>query len=446
MNTPIVDFVKKYKKSRKSRFHMPGHKGKKRLGFERYDITEIDGADVLYSCSGIIKQSQQNASFLFGSKATLYSTEGSSLAIRAMLFLVCLYAKKNGEKPIVFAARNAHKTFVTTAAVLGIDVKWLFGKEQNYISCNISPDELENAILKAEEKPVAIYITSPDYLGNISNIKGISEVCKKNGIILLVDNAHGAYLNFLSENSHPISLGADMCCDSAHKTLRVLTGGAYLHISKSAPSFFEENAQKAMRIFASTSPSYLILQSLDLENKYLEQKFIKELKILEARIENLKQTLKNLGFSLMGEEKAKITVCTKDYGYYGYEIAYILNKKGLVCEFCDRDFVCFMFGTSNKMRDFRKLEKAFKSLEKRPKIEEEQPKMSKTAREVSLQKAIMMPSEKINTENADGRIAAENFFGCPPAVSIVCAGEKIDQNIQKNLLYYGIKEINVLIL
>lgn len=445
MNTPIVDFVKKYKKSRKTRLHMPGHKGKKILGCEQRDITEIDGADVLYSSVGIIKQSQQNASRLFGTKCTLYSTEGSSLAIRAMLFLVSLYAQKEGRKPLVFATRNAHKTFVTTAAVLGIDVNWLFAKEQNYISCKISPDELEDAISKAENKPVAVYITSPDYLGNISDIKGLSEVCKRNGIFLLVDNAHGAYLNFLKDNLHPINLGADMCCDSAHKTLRVLTGGAYLHISKSAPEIFQENAQKAMRIFASTSPSYLILQSLDLENNYLDQKFRKELSVVVTRVEQLKQTLNKMGFIFIGDEKAKITVCSKNYGYYGFQLAEILEKKGIVCEFWDRDFVCFMFASSNKKSDFKRIEKAFKGIEKKAPILEKQPKMSALTQEVSPQKAIMMPTEKIKTQEALGRIAGENFFGCPPAVCIVCAGEKIDQNIQNTLLYYEKREIDVLI-
>lgn len=83
-----------------------------------------------------------------------------------------------------------------------------------------------------KRKPAAVYITSPDYLGNLADIGGMSDVCRKYGVLLIVDNAHGAYLHFLPKPEHPLDLGAEMCCDSAHKTLPVLTGGAYLHISQ----------------------------------------------------------------------------------------------------------------------------------------------------------------------------------------------------------------------
>jgi arginine/lysine/ornithine decarboxylase len=101
------------------------------------------------------------------------------------------------------------------------------------------------------------------------DIKSISAICKKHGVLLIVDNAHGAYLEFLSEPMHPIKLGADICCDSAHKTLPVLTGGAYLHISPESAKLFADKAKKSLALFGSTSPSYLILQSLDAANKYI---------------------------------------------------------------------------------------------------------------------------------------------------------------------------------
>ena len=124
METPICNFVRKYADSEAIRLHMPGHKGKNILGLEALDITEIDGADSLYEANGIIRQSEENAGRLFGCP-TFYSTEGSSQCIRAMLYLAMLHAKEQGKRPVIAAGRNAHKTFLTGAALLDLDVRWL---------------------------------------------------------------------------------------------------------------------------------------------------------------------------------------------------------------------------------------------------------------------------------------------------------------------------------
>ena len=125
MKTPICDFVQKYQQSGAERLHMPGHKGQSYLGYEPFDLTEIDGADSLFSANGIIAESEQNASTLFGAH-TFYSTEGSSLAIKAMLLLVARHAKSKGQKPLVLAGRNAHKAFVSGVALVDVDVEWIF--------------------------------------------------------------------------------------------------------------------------------------------------------------------------------------------------------------------------------------------------------------------------------------------------------------------------------
>ena len=335
MNTPIIDFVTEYSQKQSVRLHMPGHKGKSFLGFEAFDITEINGADSLYDAKGIIKQSEENASKLFECN-TFYSTEGSSQCIRAMLYLA-LQGRKNS---LIIAGRNAHKTFISAASLLDFKIKWIYSKE-NYLTCNIDFSDIENSILECEEKPAAIYLTSPDYLGNILDIEKISMVCKKYGILLLVDNAHGAYLKFLG--LHPMDLGADMCCDSAHKTFPCLTGGAYLHISKSSHKSFPKNAKDALALFGSTSPSYLILQSLDFVNKYISEGYSDLLSQYWKKIEEFKKTLTNKGFSLVGNEPLKITISAKNYGYTGKEIADFLEKQNIYPEFYDDDFVVFMF-------------------------------------------------------------------------------------------------------
>ena len=272
MNTPIYDFVQNYIKSNTARLHMPGHKGVSFLGCEAFDITEIKGADELYAPDGIIKKSEENATKLFNTSKTIYSAGGSSQSINAMLYLAYLKADKTNI-PFVLAGRNAHKSFIYALAKLDADVEWIYPPSTDSIcSCVVTAKQIEEKLSNFENKPFAVYITSPDYLGGICDIEGISKICKNYNIPLLVDNAHGSYLKFCECDMHPISLGADMCCDSAHKTLPVLTGGGYLHIASDDRYSFSQNAVNAMAIFGSTSPSYLILQSLDLCNKYIDEK------------------------------------------------------------------------------------------------------------------------------------------------------------------------------
>ena len=448
MDTPICDFLEKYSEKNLMRLHMPGHKGEDFSGVEKFDITEINGADVLYSDSGIIKKSRENASLLFGSGKTLYSTEGSSLSIRAMIYMTVIFAKARGIKPIIAAGRNAHKSFITAAALLDVDIEWIYPKEnrETILSLKITPEDIKNEIdtlEKAGKKPAAVYITSPDYLGNISDIKGISEVCKSKDVLLLVDNAHGAYLNFLSESLHPIALGADACCDSAHKTLPVLTGGGYLHISKNAPEEFFEYAENAMTLFASTSPSYLILASLDRANGYLADKYREKLEKFVKRVSLLKDNLIKMGFSLEGNEPLKITVSTKSFGYEGVELAGILEEKGIVCEFSDPDYLVMMLSLSNGESSTDIIEKAFSEVERRAEITKKAPAFTKPQKRLSVREAVMLPGKRMPSEECAGKILLSPSVNCPPAVSVVVCGEEIDKNAIELMKYYDLKDCYV---
>ena len=180
MKTPICDFVENYAREGKLRLHMPGHKGIPFLGVEERDITEVEGADVLYVAEGIIAESEKYASELFGSGKTVYSAEGSSLCIRSMVFLTSLYSKKIGKKPLVLAVRNAHKTFASALALTDCDVEWIYPEEkENLISCRVTAERLEKKLSEMESLPTAVYLTSPDYLGAISDVGGIAEVCHR---------------------------------------------------------------------------------------------------------------------------------------------------------------------------------------------------------------------------------------------------------------------------
>ncbi len=441
MKTPIIDFVKDYVNQNNLRLHMPGHKGKNILGFEEFDITEISGADVLYSPEGIIKQSEAEAAALFETKKTVYSAEGSSLSIRAMLYLVKTYAEFKKEKPFILSGRNAHKTFVTAAALLDIDVEWMMGENSsNLLTCNITAEFLEKKLSCSQIKPTAVYITSPDYLGNTLDIADISAVCRKYGVLLLVDNAHGAYLKFLPQSYHPIDLGADLCCDSAHKTLPVLTGGGYLHISKKAPQFFCDFADNAMSLFASTSPSYLILQSLDLANAYMAEEYREQLVCLIPQIEALKKELKSRGFQIFGNEPLKLTIAPKSYGYTGDELSDFLAERGIICEFSDPDFNVIMLTPQTGEEGIEKLRLALSDIEEKDSITVFPPRPVLGIRKLTLNQAIFSPFEEIAVENASGRVLASPTVSCPPAVPIVICGEEITQSSVETFKYYGIKK------
>ncbi len=443
MNTPICDFIKKYGDSQKLRLHMPGHKGASFLGMESLDITEIQGADSLYEADGIIALSESNASKLFGSK-TYYSTEGSSQCIRAMVYLAMLDAKASGKKPRIAAGRNAHKTFHSAIALLDIDLEWIYPSNiESYLSCSLDAKDIESFLENTDEKPTAIYLTSPDYLGKTCDIAGISRVCKENKILLLVDNAHGAYLRFLEKSKHPIDLGADICCDSAHKTLPVLTGGAYLHVSDEMHKAHATKIKDALALFGSTSPSYLILQSLDAANVYLENHRERLCSFIE-KVDALKDKLTDGGYILYADEAMKITIESKPYGYRGYELAEQLSENGIVCEFADADFVVLML-TPENVDDLTRVEKILLSIEKKDAILEKSPSFNNKSKLVmSIREAVFSLSEKIPVDECEGRIAAMSSIGCPPAVPVVVSGELIDKDAIACMKYYGINECNVI--
>jgi len=442
MNTPICDFVRAYAAKSALRLHMPGHKGQGPLGVETLDLTEIDGADSLYEADGIIRESEENASALFGCP-TFYSTEGSSLCIRAMLYLACLHAKANGRKPLVLAGRNAHKTFLSAAALLGFDVEWLYpAQESSYLSCTIDAPSLENALQSAPEPPAAVYITSPDYLGNVADIRSLAQICHRFDVLLLVDNAHGAYLKFLPESLHPIDLGADLCCDSAHKTLPVLTGGAYLHIAGRHPQFVSA-AKDALALFGSTSPSYLILQSLDAANPYLDSHNKRLCDFLPA-VENCKQALRAHGYTLLEQEPLKITIDTKPFGYTGRELADILLRQDIVCEFADPDYLVLMLTPETGADGLARLESALKSVASKPPILEKPPECAKPECVLSPREAALSPAEVLPVKECVRRVLALATVGCPPAVPIVVSGERIDESALRCFAYYGIETCRVI--
>ena len=437
MNTPIYDFLWEYKNNQTTRLHMPGHKGHGPLGIEAYDLTEVNGADSLYEASGIIKESEENATLLFGSGHTYFSTEGSSQCIRAMLYLATMQ-RKDGEKPVILAARNVHKSFLYAAALLDLEVIWVYPKEnESLCRCSILPEEIEEVLRSTEKNVMAVYVTSPNYLGEMADIQGIHKICKKYNLKLLVDNAHGAYLHFLKDRIHPLDLGADFVCDSAHKTLPVLTGGAYLHLSKSLEKEYFESARNALALFGSTSPSYLTLASLDLCNLYLKDHIEEDLNRFLVTVGETKKRLLNQSYSILPSDPLRITIQGD-----GLFLAHKLREEQIECEYADPDYLVLMLTCNNTKEELEHLTQVL-GLNQSVPTEKMLPSLKMAPQKMSVREAIMSGQTLLPVGESLGRICASPTVSCPPAIPIVVSGEEITKNALALLEYYGITEIHV---
>ena len=440
METPVADFVRRYTDSGMVRAHMPGHKGRLFLGCEALDITEIRGADSLYEADGIIRRSESCAGELFGSGRTVYSTEGSSQCIRAMLYLALSCG--NGSRTVV-AARNVHRAFVYAAALLDFEIVWLWPEQSaSLCGCPVSPGALERTLAALPAPPAAVYLTSPDYLGGMADISALAEVCRKHGTLLAVDNAHGAYLRFLEPSRHPLDLGADLCCDSAHKTLPVLTGGAYLHIGRTAPASLRESAKTAMAMFGSTSPSYLTLSSLDLCNRYLADGYRNRLRKTCGRLDEARKTLAAAGWQLEPSDPLRLTIKVPS-GTTGGQLADRLRESGAECEYAEADFLVLMLTPENGDADIARLiyalgtnDDAYAPLPPLP--------LSRGEQVCSVREALFAPRETIPAAQSLGRVCGAPTVGCPPAIPIAVSGERIGPEALELFRRYGVEQVEVL--
>lgn len=427
-----------------SSFHTPGHK----CGFSVFnrllslDFTELPLTDSLYEAKGIIKKAEDSLSKLFGTQRSLFSCGGNTLCIQAMLRL----AAPQGGK--ILCDRIVHRSAVSAMAMLGIEPIWIKRKfnSENRLFDMIDIDDIKDK-LKSESDIKALYLTSPSYHGILQNIHLICEECKKHDIPVLVDNAHGSHLMFLGDDMHPLKQGADLVADSAHKTLPVLTGGAWLHINNEK---FMQNAKDAMALFGSTSPSYPIMASMDICADWLKHRGKSEFLKLKRRVLSIKKLAKEKGFYVLHEKSdpLRISLGVWNFGITGNEFGDYLRNFKVEPEMCDENYVVLIPTPFNSGKDWQRLKNALKNVPKIYKKMENQgpdylnfkmPMVAKTIRE-----SIMGESEIVNLENSEGRVAARIVCPCPPGIPVVMPGEKIGAFEMEALKKYGISEIAVL--
>lgn len=433
MNTPISDFLDKYNTSGTLRCHMPGHKG--RIESYEKDITEISGADSLFEAEGIIAESEKNMAEIYGTTGTAYSAAGSTLCIQAMLAIM----KQENRK--IIAVRNVHRAFLNAAALLDIEVEWFIPQYSGGIlSGEISPERLEK-VFSEQKKAFCLYVTSPDYTGKLADIKSLAALCRKYDARLLVDNAHGAHLPFLKENLHPIHLGADLCCDSAHKMLPALTGAAMLHTSRDE---YAPKLKQAMSLFASTSPSYLIMESLDRCSRYIQEEIVRDTAENLVHIKQLKEDISELVFH--EGEPFHMTVRADKSGIDGISFCENLRRNGVECEYADRDIVILLMSSINRAEDYSRLKIALirsAEISEKRKSAEQDFYIPEPEKAMSIREAVFSENEEIPAEEAEGRICASVKVPCPPAIPIAVSGEIIRKEHINIFKRYGILTVNV---
>lgn len=424
LNTPICNFLEKYTADNRLRLHMPGHNGE-----FPHDITEVLGADSLYDTDrsgGIIAASEAFAASLFGSKRTCYSCGGSTLAIQTGLALL----KARGCKTIA-ASRYSHRAFADACAALQLEIKWLYPAE--YLSADVKYDA--RAMVGAD----ALFITNIDYYG------GTWQFVNPN-VPVLVDNAHGAYLRFIDKRQfgkeylHPLELGFPlMSAESAHKTLPVLTGGAYLHFADGVDF---SRAKEFMPMFGSSSPSYLILESLDRFNGLITQNVQMVNNACEA-VMALKQDLEMCGTPLVKSDPLRITINARECGMSGPEYAAALRSNGVECEMADDNFVVLMFSAVTTLEDCERAEMAVKFVLNRPPKPLVKFPHIKATQGMPMWEALYKPRKLVPIEAARGEICAEMKAVCPPGIPLIFPGEIIDHTTAEILKARGINKIHI---
>lgn len=416
---PLWNALQEYQKLNRTSFHTPGHKGTDFFpkNLWQNDLTELPETDALYEAEGVILTAEKELARLYHADRSLISAGGCTLAIQTMIRLAC-----HGGK--LLCGRVLHRSAVNTMALLGIEPLWILPENQSGCSGRIEPKQVLEMLNKHDDID-AVYITSPDYYGALSDIAGISAVCRKFDIPLLVDNAHGSHLAFLHKNLHPLHLGATMTACSLHKTLPVLTGGAALNIHGEK---YAANAKTAMALFGSTSPSYPIMCSVDLCTQWLLNGGAEQYAALESTIARIKSTAAAKGIIQPSGlcDPLRISLNTASVGMSGTEGGAYFRKRGLEPEMSDREnvvFICTPFNTNDELEH---LHKTLSDLPiNRPVLSKQNFTFELPERVITIREALLSPKKSVPLEQAVGEIAADMVCPCPPGIPLVIPGERI---------------------
>jgi arginine/lysine/ornithine decarboxylase len=447
---PILDQLLKLQEENIVSFHVPGHKNGRIFNkfnyknFTKYmlnmDTTEIDGTDYLHNPSGIIKEAQDQAKKLFKSDETFFLVNGSTSGIYSMI-MACT---SPGDEIIV--SRDCHHSVMNSLFLADLKPIFIYPKIDLFqgIALGVSPDEIENA-LQSNPHVKAVVVTYPTYYGIASDLKKIADIVHKYDKILLVDEAHGAHLG-LSDRLPKTALacGADAVVQSTHKTLPSFTQSAMLHLQGKRIDL--ERVKFMLRMHQSSSPSYLLLASLDLARNIYENHGRCLMEELLENIEDFRNKMQNLeGSFILGKEVegkhfvkevdlTRIWISLCNWGVSGYELNTKLRSHfNIQMELSNLHGALGIATIGSIKKDFEELYCALEIMGKEKKKKNDYRVESfgdlKPRGVYTLRQAFYKEKKKILLEESRGQISGEYIIPYPPGIPILTPGEVIDGNI-----------------
>lgn len=432
--------------------HMPGHKRNVHLApflktlAADIDITEIKGFDHLHAAGGVLKEAMDQAAEVFGAKHTFFLVNGSTVGVLASIRAVT----SPGDS--VLMARNCHRSAYHALAINGLKPYFIYPQtNMDYqIMASISPKVVEAAIARHRDARVLI-ITCPTYEGVMSDLPSIIQTAHRHGLVVIVDEAHGAHLGFSDYfPANAISAQADIVIQSLHKTMPSLTQTALAHVRSSA---LANEMQRQLSVFETTSPSFLLLASIDecvrLIKEHGEQLFLNWQTSLEAfhqKALGLKH-LKVLGYgrergkhlqNVHGLDPSKLFVSTLHTGINGFELAEILrNEYQTEPEMITPQGVLAMTGMGDTVQTLETFGDSLLAIDKTLRAAQavKLPLMAPQVQSaVPLATAERAPFICIPIEESDGNVMAENITVYPPGIPVVVPGEVMNQEAVRYLL------------
>ena len=443
--TPLYEALQQYVKQSKNALHMPGHKQGKAVPtiykndiFEM-DLTELPELDNLHVPEGPILKAQQMAAKAFGARESFFLVNGASCGLQAMITATCM----PGDEIII--DRNCHAAVFSALILTGVIPRYIYpayNKELGVIG-GICPNDIKQA-LQQYPKAKAVLITCPTYHGICSDIKQIAQIVHQHQKVLLVDEAHGAHFCFHSKL--PISAmeaGADMCVQGAHKTLPALTQSALLHINHTQ-SVNVERIKSALKLFQTTSPSFILMTYLDIARHIMEQQGQQKLERVICTANNIRDDLNQKDYiycidrKVIGKDNiydvdaTRFTVHFHNGTRTGYEVAKILNQKfNIQVEMADIYNIVCILSVGDYKKDLKDLCRAIKQLKSN--IGGVQKRISavppKSLYAVSTREAYFADTHQIPLKQAEGSISATVVSCYPPCIPILCPGELITREI-----------------